>query len=359
MMNRRQFLSVVVPAAAVAGCSRAEPVSRDRPQDSAALVTGSPASPSAERIKLSVSKNTGVLCYVDWIVAREKGFFSAQRLDVEFFDDDVTRPHGHAWTSGWLNGPAGPVRNDVVVTEYPALQDIASGVMDYYVVAGEHSGCRQLVVPVNSAIRTVTELKGKRIGTRPQEETLIWDSLIGPSRPGTEPTRWLRPPFPPDPTKELEWVEQEFAAGRIDAYVGADPIPEILKADGVARLVASNTWTPPLNGWYCCMLAVRKEMVDTYPDLPRRFTRAIRGAAAFVEEKPAEAVDLAVAVSHLPRDTRQDLSARLLGEYVWTATGRIEEDLERYFQLLIDADRIPATTPPRELVKRVYRGAEA
>ena len=106
------------------------------------------------------------------------------------------------------------------------------------------------------------------------------------------------------------------------------------------------------------MLARRKEIVDAHPDVARSFTRAIRRGAAFVEESPAEAVALAVTKGHLPPDTRQDLSARLLREYVWTATGRIEEDLERYFQLLIDAGRMPTTTPPRELVKRVYRSGE-
>jgi len=70
-------------------------------------------------------------------------------------------------------------------------------------------------------------------------------------------------------------------------------------------------------------------------------------------------VALSVAKGYLPRDTPQDLSARLLREYVWTATGRIEEDLERYFQLLIEAGRLPASASPRELVKQVYRGAEA
>jgi ABC-type nitrate/sulfonate/bicarbonate transport system substrate-binding protein len=131
-----------------------------------------------------------------------------------------------------------------------------------------------------------------------------------------------------------------------------------MKADGIARLVASNTWTPPLNGWYCCMLAIRRELVDTHPDLPRRFTRAIRAAAALVEKNPAEQVAFLVEKGYFPPSTRQDLYARLLGEYVWATTGRIEQDLERYFQLLIDAGRITGTASPRELVQRVYRSGD-
>ena len=359
VMNRRHFLSMALPAVAAARCSRSDRVPDNQRRDSAPQRAPSPTPQNGSPLKLSVSAHRGVLCYASWWVTAEKGFFSAEGLDVELLQNDASHAHGYGLTSEWLNGPAGPVRNDVMPVEYPALVAMASGKFDYYVVAGEHSGCRQIVCPVNSSIHTVADLKGKRIGRWPFYDPLLWEMLIEPSRPGTAPVQWINSPVnPPDLNEELEWVKREFAAERIDAYTGPDPVPEILKADSIARLVASNTWTPPLNGWYCCMLAVRKELVDAHPDLAKSFTRAIRRGATFVEENPAEAVALAVAKGHLPPDTRQDLSARLLREYVWTATGRIQEDLERYFQILIDAGRMPSTAPPRELVKRVYRSGE-
>jgi hypothetical protein len=81
-------------------------------------------------------------------------------------------------------------------------------------------------------------------------------------------------------------------------------------------------------------------------------------AASFIEESPVAAVDLAIAAGQLPKETRRDLSARLLTEYVWTATGRIQEDLERYFQLLIEDGKVAATASAREFVNRVYRSGE-
>ena len=138
----------------------------------------------------------------------------------------------------------------------------------------------------------------------------------------------------------------------------SDPVGEILRVDGVTRRLASNTWTPPLNGWYCCMIGIRRALVDANPEVAKAVTRAFRRSAEFVEKSPAEAVALSVEAGYLPKDTRQDIAARLLGEYVWTATGRIEEDLERYFNLLIEAGRLPKSSSPSELVKRVYRSGD-
>jgi hypothetical protein len=87
-------------------------------------------------------------------------------------------------------------------------------------------------------------------------------------------------------------------------------------------------------------------------------TRAIRRAATFIEGNTAAAVELAIEAGQLPKDTRRDLSARLLTEYVWTATGRIREDLERYFQLLIEDGKVAATVSARDFVARVYRSGE-
>jgi NitT/TauT family transport system substrate-binding protein len=295
------------------------------------------------------------LCTLNYTIAVERGFFDAEGLDVELMPQDRARMHDHALQSSWLNGPEGAVRNDLMPIEYPSLPAIAAGKMDYYIVAGEHSGCRQIICPTTSSIRAVTDLRGKRIGIHPQEETAIWDLLIS-SSPDAALATWVRGPFSAGDPRELDWVRREFAAGTIDAYAARDPTGEILKAEGVARRLASNTWTSPLKDWYCCMVGVRQELVDQRPDLPGAVERAFRQSAAYIAEKPAEVVAQAVASGRLAASVAQDLYARLIGEYVWASTGRIQEDLERYFQLLIDAGRMARDVPPRELVARVYRG---
>jgi ABC-type nitrate/sulfonate/bicarbonate transport system substrate-binding protein len=103
------------------------------------------------------------------------------------------------------------------------------------------------------------------------------------------------------------------------------------------------------------MVAVRREVLEARPDVATAVMRAYRRSADFIEQNPDEAVALSVNAGYMARDTPREICGRLLREYVWTATGRIEEDLERYFQMLIEAGRLPASSPPRAYVEQVYR----
>ena len=126
-------------------------------------------------------------------------------------------------------------------------------------------------------------------------------------------------------------------------------------AEGAARPLVSNTHTAPLSNMSCCLLAVRRDVHDQHPGLSAAFTRAIRRAAVVIENDPAEAVQIAIDSGHLAENVDRELIAGLLDDYVWTATGRIEEDLERYFEILIAAGELPSDVSRRELVERVYR----
>jgi NitT/TauT family transport system substrate-binding protein len=352
MITRRTFLSAALPALAAAGCSRSEPQSSDRREP---LVQTTPAqdTKAAPRLKITAGHSPN-LCNVGMRVAFERGFFAAEGLDATLLNRNLA--HGHEHAVAWVDGPAGPVRADLAVVEYPSLPQLATGALDYYVVLGEHSGCRQLVVPVGSSIETVGDLKGKRIGIPPTSDTAIWEFLARQAGVDPKSLKWVFVPAAVGSAAEMTFVRREFAAGSLDAFVTSDPVGETLIVDGTARRLASNTWTPPLNGWYCCMWAIRRSVLDEHPWVAKAVTRALQQSTRFIEQNPAEAVALSVSKGYMAPDTRQDLSARLLGEYVWTATGRIEADLERYFQLLIEAGKLPASESPRELVTRVYRG---
>lgn len=350
-MNAARY-GIAVILLAVSACSRS---SSGTTTAGAAGGSASLQSPASARLKLTSFKMPA-LCTVGWSVARQKGYFADEGLDVDLLPVDFSDPHAHMLA--WVKGPEGRVRTDLTVIEHGALADVATGKLDYYVVAGEHSGCHQLVVPARSPARTIADLSGKRIGIPSVEDTGPWDYLAREARLPRGALKWEFVSVAPGSPEEEKHVREAFAAGRLDGFVTTDPVGEILKVERVARLLVSNTWTRPLNNWYCCMLGVRRELVDRHPTLPAAMTRAIRRASRFIEAQPADAIDLAIGFGQLPRETRRDMSARLISEYVWAATGRIQEDLERYFGFLIEAGRLPATSSPRELVQKVYRPGE-
>lgn len=358
MLTRRSFLSQGLLAVVATGCSSSEPTPATVRQNGASdpsRDTGPRSTVGREQVKLKAFTPLS-LCLAGWAAAREHGFFAAEGLDVEFLPPSLTDTPSHHPFGSSLMGPTGTVRGDLVVLEYQNLADLVQGHGDYYVVAGEHSGCRQLFVPIASPIRSVADLAAKRIGINPAfNDSILWEYLARQAGLSRGSIEWVFNSMVPGTDEEIEFIKREFAAGRLDAYAQGDPVGEILEVDGIARRIASNTWTPPLNGWYCCMVGVRRAIVDANPKVARAVIRAFRRSADFVEKNPAEAVTISIRAGYLPKDTRQDVAARLLGEYVWTVTDRIEEDLERYFGLLIEFGRLPKSSMPRELVKRVYR----
>jgi NitT/TauT family transport system substrate-binding protein len=314
------------------------------------------ASPPPPTLKLALNHAPN-LCQVGSRVAFERGYFEAEGLDVELLPIDLSSGHDHS--GAWVTGPSGRMPADVMLFEYQDLTAIALDQRGYYVIGGEHSGCKQLIVPADSPVQTPADLTGRRVGVpSANHDPLIWEYLARQAGVPAGSVEWVRIAAELGSRNELTFVTQEFAARRLDAYAASDPNGEILVRQGTARRLASNTWTAPLNGWYCCMLAVRREVFEAHPDVAGRIMRAYRRSAAFIQEHAADAVALSVAGGYMPADTPQELCAQLLKEYVWTATGRIEEDLERYFQLLIEAGRLPASSSPHELVARVYRRGE-
>jgi len=345
-ITRRAFLVSAVPVTVLVGhgCSSPEPAAPAEPVDAS-----TPTAPV--RVKLTAALGAGALCVTDWIVARERGFFADEGLEVEFLPHasgaaDFTTAQHHE----------GPIQADIGVAEYAHLVRHVSDEATHYVVAGEHSGCLQLIAPVDSPAETIADLKGKRIGRTVNYDTLQWEFLARQAGLAPADLTWVVYEFSYSELQQL--VIDEFAAGRVDAFVTPDPIPEVLKAQGVAKSIASNTWTEPLSNMYCCMLVVKRELHDQVPGLSEAFVRAIRRGTAVIENDPAEAVRIAVEAGHLSPQIDREIAARLLGEYVWTNTGRIEQDLERYFEMLIAYGRIQTTASPQELVQRVYRGVE-
>ncbi|HEX6119026.1 MAG TPA: ABC transporter substrate-binding protein, partial [Dongiaceae bacterium] len=109
------------------------------------------------------------------------------------------------------------------------IQSIDAGV-PIKVLSGLHSGCLELIA--KESIRSVTELRGKRVGVDGLNNSRhVWLTLMA-AYVGL------------DPVNDIQWVvsgdatpAQLFAEGKIDAFLGTPPQPQKLRAKKIGHTI--------------------------------------------------------------------------------------------------------------------------
>jgi NitT/TauT family transport system substrate-binding protein len=126
------------------------------------------------------------------------------------------------------------------------------------VLGGVHVGCFELFV--NEGIRTLTELKGKKVG-------ITW---LG--SPGHLFLAAMAAHVGIDPSRDLHWVESQpalpielFTSGKVDAFLGFPPDPQALRAQKIGHVVVNSSVDRPWSQYFCCMMAGNREFVRKYP----------------------------------------------------------------------------------------------
>src|SRR5207253_2206747 len=112
------------------------------------------------------------------------------------------------------------------------LKPIEAG-LDVYITGGIHTGCLRIQAGIKTDIKTVADLKGKKVGV---------PTVMG-SPPHLYASRMLAVNGL-DPKKDVQWVvfppetaELALEQGRIDAVASAEPIGTILAIKDKVRAV--------------------------------------------------------------------------------------------------------------------------
>src|SRR4051794_37736283 len=171
----------------------------------------------------------GLSCEGPIVVAYEKGFFREEGLDVEMVKSD--------WDS--MRDGLGLGRFDAThhLIMY-LLKPIEQG-LDVKLTGGIHSGCLRVQAGAKTLIKTVAELKGKKIGI----------SHMG-APPFLFASRVLAD-HNVDPKNDVEWVtfpsdamELALDQGQVDAVANAEPIGTILLAREKAHKIVDMAVDP-------------------------------------------------------------------------------------------------------------------
>src|SRR6266446_5740561 len=226
----------------------------------------------------------GITCEAPIFTAVEKGFFKEEGLEVSLVKCE------------WANYKDVLALGGFDVTHHLVmyfLKPIEQG-LDVKFTGGIHRGCLRVQAATKSAIRSIKDLRGRRIGV-PGMGTppfIFANRVLGAN--GI------------DPSKEITWLvfpagELGLAIdkGEVDAVADSEPIGSLLLAQGKVRNIADQAADVPYRDEYCCAVLVSGKFLARNPKATAAATRALLKAAKWVETNPAAAAKLSVEAKYL------------------------------------------------------------
>src|SRR5262245_15489619 len=233
----------------------------------------------------------GITCEAPIFTAVEKGFFKEEGLDVELVKCEWAQYKDVLALGGF------DVTHHLVMY---FLKPVEQG-LDVKFTGGIHRGCLRVQAGINSDIRTLKDLRGKRIGV----------PGIG-TPPFIFATRVLGANGI-DAKKDITWLV--FPAGelglaldkeQVDAVADSEPIGSMLIAQGKVRNIADQAADVPYKDEYCCAVLVNGKFLARNPKASAAATRALLKAAKWVEANPLAAATLSVQKGYLASTVEQN-----------------------------------------------------
>ena len=280
----------------------------------------------------------GLTCEAPIFVAYQKGFFKDEGLDAELIKYD--------W--GSYRDVLGLGKFDVThhLVMY-LLKPIEQG-MDVKLTAGIHRGCLRVQAGVNGQIRSVQDLRGKRIGV----------PALG-TPPHIFATRVLGANSI-DPNKEVTWrvfpaseLGLALDKGEIDAVGTADPIGTLLLSQGKVRNVVDQATDAPYKDEYCCAVVVNGKFLAHNRGAAAAATRALLKAAKWVDANPTAAAHVSVDNKYVA--VKLELDARALAQlrYIPSVSGG-ENSVLTAATVMKKAGMLNASTDVAALAARAF-----
>jgi NitT/TauT family transport system substrate-binding protein len=248
----------------------------------------------------------GLTCEAPIFSAVEKGFFKEEGLEVDLVKCE------------WANYKDVLALGGYDITHHLVmyfLKPIEQG-LDVRFTAGIHKGCLRVQASTKGEIRTVQDLRGKRIGV-PGMGTppfIFANRVLGAN--GI------------DPSKDVTWrvfpageLGLALDKGEVDAVANAEPIGSLLLADGKVRNVADQAADMPYKDEYCCAVIVNGKYLAANPKNAAAATRALLKGAKWVEANPAAAARLSVEKKYLASNPELNTVALSHLRYVPSVSG--------------------------------------
>jgi NitT/TauT family transport system substrate-binding protein len=155
-------------------------------------------------------------------------------------------------------------------------------------LAGVHVGCYELFA--QEPIRTISDLRGKSVGIQKVGSSSHLLVSIMAAHVGL------------DPHTDINWItnpnfnfKELFIEGKVDAFFGAPPKSQELRARKIGRVILNSVTDKPWSDYFCCLAYGRRAFVRDYPVATKRYLRAVLKAADICAAEPERAAQQLVA----------------------------------------------------------------
>lgn len=266
--------------------------------DTSASSDSADGSSGATHIRLIYSPS---LCAAPMYIAIENGYFEEENLDVE----QVTVDAAHVAEA------IGADQVDVGMGLIGKLLQPLENGLPIKFTTGLHTGCTKLLVPGDSDIKSIADLKGKKIGVPGLADAATVISKRSLSAAGIGVT---------EQNMEVEFsvysrndLPQALENGAVDAIALGDPTASIAEEQyGLTALIDTAT-DPEYKDEYCCAAFVTSKLASENPEAAAAFTRAVQKASQWVQENPDETAKIIVDKQYISGET--DFVAQILKTY--------------------------------------------
>lgn len=157
---------------------------------------------------------------------------------------------------------------------------------DVALTVGTHGGCMRLLSTPDSGIKSIADLKGKKVAVSDQASPIRNFFAIQAAKQGI------------NPDTEIEWLQypadlfgEALKKGEVQAVAGDDPHAYLQRERDGLYEVATN-----LDGEYvnstCCVLGLRGSLVRDEPEIAGALSRAIVDAQAWTAAHPDETAEI-------------------------------------------------------------------
>lgn len=231
--------------------------------------------PETTRIRFQWARSP---CWVPQIVAepllREEGF-----TDIQYIKFKNHNEADKLMAEGEID----------MTTEFTGrmIRDVVPG-NELVFISGLHVGCYSLMG--SDRIESVRDLKGKKVWAWADMQSgpvIFFKALI--AYVGLDPDKDVEYVFVP----HNEAIEL-FKRGEIDAFMSFPPGPQMLREQGIGKVLVDTNVDRPWSQYFCCLMLGTRTFITKYPVATKRALRALMKANDLVARNPEMAARLII-----------------------------------------------------------------